>query len=186
LKRKIGETECNTKERIMTLEEAIRNALHYETRIHAVYRRASEETTDKEARRFYRVMAEEEAGHLAYLENRLEEWQRAGRVTAATLTTALPEANRIAEAAGRKVEGRSAASDAARDIERLKLALELETATSDFYREIVGCLPKEDAALFTRFLEIEDGHRTLVQAELDAVEGTGFWFETREFDLEAG
>ncbi len=39
--------------------------------------------------------------------------------------------------------------------------------------------------LFDRFLEIEEGHVTIVQGELDAVQGLGFWFDVMEFSLEA-
>lgn len=40
--------------------------------------------------------------------------------------------------------------------------------------------------MFRHFLEIEDGHTAIVQAEIDALEGNGFWFDFAEFDLEAG
>jgi hypothetical protein len=35
-------------------------------------------------------------------------------------------------------------------------------------------------------MAIEDGHVAIVQAELDSVTQMGFWFDYREFDLEAG
>jgi hypothetical protein len=34
------------------------------------------------------------------------------------------------------------------------------------------------------FLEIEDGHLAIVQAQLDSVQGMGFWFDIAEFRLE--
>ncbi len=40
--------------------------------------------------------------------------------------------------------------------------------------------------MFARFLEIEQGHRTIVQAQLDAVSGLGYWFDIQEFRFEAG
>jgi hypothetical protein len=40
--------------------------------------------------------------------------------------------------------------------------------------------------LFQRFVEIEQGHLAIVQAEIDSVSGLGFWFDMREFDLETG
>jgi hypothetical protein len=33
-------------------------------------------------------------------------------------------------------------------------------------------------------LEIEDGHLAIVQAQLDSVQGMGFWFDVAEFRLE--
>ena len=38
--------------------------------------------------------------------------------------------------------------------------------------------------MFSRFLEIENGHIAAVQAELDYVMNTGYWFGFKEFDME--
>jgi hypothetical protein len=51
---------------------------------------------------------------------------------------------------------------------------------------MVGELPAEGQSLFARFLEIEEGHMAVVQAEIDNVNQLGFWFDLKEFDLEAG
>jgi len=42
----------------------------------------------------------------------------------------------------------------------------------------------EHRPLFARFLDIEDGHVILVQAEIDALVGHGHWFDFMEFNLE--
>jgi hypothetical protein len=34
-------------------------------------------------------------------------------------------------------------------------------------------------------LEIEEGHVSIVQAELDSVQGLGYWFDVPEFALES-
>jgi hypothetical protein len=47
-------------------------------------------------------------------------------------------------------------------------------------------LPAEEKAMFERFVEIEEGHKSIVQAEIDCVTGMGFWFDIAEFRLEAG
>jgi hypothetical protein len=49
---------------------------------------------------------------------------------------------------------------------------------------MVNELPDEAKGLFKRFLEIEEGHLALVQAQIDQALGTGYWFDVREFDLE--
>jgi len=51
---------------------------------------------------------------------------------------------------------------------------------------MVAELPAEGQALFARFVEVEKGHTTIVQAEIDYVLGNGFWFDVMEFSLEAG
>ena len=68
----------------------------------------------------------------------------------------------------------------------MRRALAEEEETSAFYQRMVRELPPEGQALFGRFLEIEDGHATVVQAEIDSVSQMGFWFDLKEFDLEAG
>ena len=40
--------------------------------------------------------------------------------------------------------------------------------------------------LFERFVAIEEGHQAIVQAEIDCVSGSGFWFDTSEINLEMG
>ncbi len=68
----------------------------------------------------------------------------------------------------------------------LKKALAVEGETSAFYTRMVERLPAEGRDLFRRFLDIEEGHGAIVQAQIDAVTGLGFWFDIREFDLERG
>jgi rubrerythrin len=75
---------------------------------------------------------------------------------------------------------------AATEVEHLKRALAAEKETSAFYRKMVAEMPEERRQLFARFLEIEEGHVAIVEAELDAVSGFGFWFGMKEFDLEKG
>jgi rubrerythrin len=66
----------------------------------------------------------------------------------------------------------------------LKEALDLERKTSAFYGELVEKLAPEHRGLFSRFLEIENGHVAIVQAEIDALAGHGHWFDFMEFSLE--
>ncbi|HJX62659.1 MAG TPA: hypothetical protein VJ860_01760, partial [Polyangia bacterium] len=71
------------------------------------------------------------------------------------------------------------------ELSSLYQALAAEDETSAFYIQMVRELPAEGQALFSRFLEIEDGHGAIVQAEIDSVKRMGFWFDLKEFDLEA-
>ena len=65
----------------------------------------------------------------------------------------------------------------------LKKALALEQETSAFYGSLVDELG-EDGKLFARFMEIEEGHLAIVQAELDYLNKTGTFFDFQEFTLE--
>ena len=66
----------------------------------------------------------------------------------------------------------------------VKASVNIEIATSRFYKELTDTLPAESAAMFARFMQIEDDHIALVQAELDYLSHTGYWFGTKEFDME--
>jgi rubrerythrin len=62
----------------------------------------------------------------------------------------------------------------------------VEIQASNFYKEMVGKLDGAGQQMFARFVEIEEGHLAIVQAEINAVNGLGYWFDIAEFDLEAG
>jgi rubrerythrin len=79
-----------------------------------------------------------------------------------------------------------AARDRGTEIELLRKALDIEEKTCTFYRRMVAELPAEGKGLFSRFVEIEEGHLAIVQAEIDYLTGSGHWFDYREFSLEGG
>lgn len=172
----------------MTLEEAIVTALEYENKVVAVYADAVDSTSDVRGRQVLRVLADEERGHVAYLEKVLERWQVTGKLDVPELGSSLPSVETIqagVEKLQRKMAPAERPSTAETELALLSQALEVEIATADFYREVVGQLGGEERELFRRFLQIEEGHRAIVQAEIDAVSGTGYWFDFQEFDLEA-
>jgi rubrerythrin len=172
----------------MNLETAIRTALEYEGRVHAVYADAMERATNDVAKRVFRILCNEEKEHLHYLKERLDEWQETGTITVAVLDTAIPGRDDIQasvdELRSQVSGGPSGKHDA--ELEMLKAALKVEVETSEFYRRMVDQLDSVGRRLFRRFVEIEEGHRAIVQAEIDCVSGLGFWFDTPEFRLEAG
>lgn len=67
----------------------------------------------------------------------------------------------------------------------LRTALELEDQAIKFYRAQAETNPDTNAkTMFARLVEMEQAHYELLQAEIDAIEKTGFWFNLREFSLE--
>ena len=171
----------------MTLEEAITMALEYENKVQRTYQNAQKKILDPVGQRVFKILANEEQGHIDYLRSRLEEWQTTGKVTVERLDTAIPSPKRIQEGikhlenhlGGKKSGG-------AVETELLQQAIEVEQETSSFYQKMVQELDEIGQALFARFVEIEGGHLAIVQAQLDAVTGLGFWFDMQEFQLEAG
>ena len=171
----------------MTIEEAIKTGIQFEKKIHETYVGAARRAEDETARKVFATLAQEELGHVAYLESRLDEWQRTARLSDEKLGTILPSAERIKAGLGRlrsQVARRKGKHDS--ELDALRQALAAEEDTSSFYRRMVLELPADGQDLFARFLEIEDGHALLVQAEIDSVNKLGFWFDVAEFNLEAG
>lgn len=167
----------------MRIEEAIRTGIEYELRVRKVYSEAAKKFKDPVARKIFTVLADEEDRHVAYLEHRLDEWQRTGAVSVERLETSIPSEETI-EAAMSKLTRRMAEQDFGVELDMLKKALALEREATAFFRQMVGALAEPEQQLFARFVEIEAGHEAIVQAEIDALSGLGFWFDYGEFRLE--
>jgi len=175
----------------MELDEAIKTAIEYEAGVHRTYQEAMQRATDAKAKRFFEVLRDEEMGHLKYLRERLEEWTQTRKIQVATLDTVIPSRDAIDHGLQEIREVLAAESPAGKgrhmtELDLLKKALDVEADTSSFYKEMVRTLDGDGRRLFERFVEIEEGHQAIVQAEIDSVSGTGVWFDTREFNLEMG
>lgn len=168
----------------MTLEEAIKTALVYENKVYSTYNRAQQETADELGKRIFKVLANEEKTHIVYLKSCLEEWKKTGKLTVEKLATAIPSKAAIQKTVS-QLGTKSGGSATPREVELLDQALAAEVETAGFYKQMVKELSDEGKTLFKRFVEIEEGHVSIVEAELDAVKGNGFWFGMQEFSLEA-
>jgi rubrerythrin len=170
--------DCN-----VTIEEAIRTGLEYEIRVLKVYSEAAKKFADPIARKTFTVLANEEERHVQYLESRLGEWQKRGLLVPERLETAIPSKRSI-ESSVRRLQRRMAEQDYSVELDMLKKALGLEIEATTFFKRMVSELPAEYQSLFGRFVEIEEGHEAIVQAEIDALTGLGYWFDYQEFNLE--
>jgi rubrerythrin len=168
----------------MTIEEAIKTAIQYEKRVVQVYEEATRSSEDETGKKIFSALVKEEQQHVGYLESRLTEWKATGRVTAASLGTVVPSRERIDEGI-RTLQGRVARKAPEAEMRLLKRALDIELETSAFYDRVVKELPPEGRALFERFVEIEHGHQAIVQAEMNAVAGNGYWFDIPEISMES-
>ena len=168
----------------MTIEEALASALEFETRVREHYERAAAQAPDGDASDFFRLMAKEEAGHVAYLEHRLARCRAGEPLGPADVPTGVPRAEWVAEGL-RRLESAGREGERAYGVDHLEKALRLEQEAGEHYRRLVAEVEHPEAeALFRRFLEIEDGHTALVRAQLDHATGTGHFFGVREFTLD--
>ncbi len=171
----------------MEIEEAIQTSIKYETKVRDVYKDAVQSAEDSIGKRVFNVLVQEEEHHLQYLEKKLEELKNTGAVTVEGLETHIPQREKIDDEVN-KLKAKLEPSESDRkyhnvELQSLKKALEIEIETSEFYNKMVSELPEDGKALFRRFVEIEEGHKIIVQAEIDAVSGLGYWFDMPEFDL---
>ncbi len=168
----------------MTIEEALVSALEFENRVREHYDRAAAQAPEGEASDFFRLMAREEEGHVAYLEDKLARCRAGEALGPADLSTVVPRAEWVAEGL-RRLESVEREGERPYGVEHLETALRLEQEASEHYRRLVATVEDTEAkALFRRFLEIEDGHTAVVQAQLDYATGTGHFFGVREFTLD--
>jgi rubrerythrin len=167
----------------MNVEEALKTALEFENKVRDAYREMAEGAGSDVGRRVFGVLAAEEQHHVEYLESRLSEWRRTGAVTAEGLQTAIPRRAAVEE--GVKGLSQEAAGDETLggEVDMLRRALHMENEAGEFYKRMVNELPEEARPLFARFVEIEDGHTAIVQAELDYASGSGFMFDFRDFGM---
>jgi rubrerythrin len=170
----------------VNLQEAIVIALDFEKKVRDHYLRGAKDIADPQGRRVFSLLGKEEQGHVDYLEHCLAEWKKTGKVPNVPLKSVLPKgvkwiAQERAKLAARK--DRRVATKT--ELEALKIALQFEKDADAFYHKLVAELPTQDQPLFDKFLGIEDAHLAIVQAQLDSVQGMGFWFDVAEFRLEA-
>jgi rubrerythrin len=168
----------------MTVEEAIVTALQHENRVRDHYAWAAEQAGDPKGKKFFEVLAREEQGHVDYLESRLTQWRAEGQLAAEPLKTVIPSPDFLAEGM-KMLQTAKETKDHSDDYKRLFTALQLEEEVSVFYKGLVENLENPEAkAMFQRFLEIEDGHTSIVQAEVDVLTRTGYFYDFQEFNLE--
>lgn len=170
-------------DKTLSLGEAIQTALEYENNVRDLYLDASKQATEEVGQRLFKRLADEEQGHVDFLESRLDEWEKTGKVEEVELTTLMPTRQMLNEGMAR-LEHRISDHDWTLEIELLRKARAAEAETGSFYKRMVSELDEEGQRLFQPFLEIEDAHYDIVQAELDALQGGGFWFDFMEFNLE--
>jgi rubrerythrin len=170
----------------MDVREALTIAIDYEHKVRDHYRNGVALIIDERGKTVFDTLAREEQGHVDYLESRLAEWHKTGKVTKPELPTILPTIEFVNEAKKRFEGGHHQELPVQAEMDLLKVALDLEKKASSFYQELVATLPSGDRDLFSRFMEIEAGHVLIVQAEIDAIAGHGHWFDFQEFRLEAG
>lgn len=71
------------------------------------------------------------------------------------------------------------------DLDALRTALDLEQASIDLYKKIYEKAEEEKVKkIAQRLMKMEEAHFELIQAEIDNIKRTGYWFDFSEINLE--
>lgn len=167
----------------MEIENAIKTAMDYEIKIRDIYRNAAEQISDADGKRFFKMMGDDEQRHLEYLKHKLDVWQKTGELSAEKLESLIPS-KALIQTETQKIEAYMSPEELSSVKIILGKALKMEIETSKFYERLVDEMTHEGQKMFARFLEIEENHIAAVQAELDYITHTGYWFDFKEFGME--
>ena len=136
------------------------------------------ETRDASGKQMFVRLATDEFEHMRLLET----WLGARRAPAVIETSILERLVPKLSDKSLQIHG----TEGQHQLSALNAALDLERSARTFYEE-QGRQAQEEPArtTFSRLAEMEAAHCALIQAELDNIQQTGFWFGLREFTLES-
>jgi rubrerythrin len=166
--------------------KAIETAIQVEKDGLAFYTDAARQIADPGGKRMFESLAADEAAHLSLFETVRESLLKEGRW--------LPPEQVVAMSPGRfarppifPAAGHAgAAKIPERQLAALRRGIQAEDESIAFYSEQRDRVGDADGrSMYAYLVEQEKGHRTILQGEYDYLTGTGFWFDVREFDLEA-
>ena len=167
----------------MRLEQAVQSAISLEGKIRDLYIQSNQECKDEAGKRFFAMLRDDEQYHMDYLKDRLDDLRNRGEMQHPAIKTRIPSAIDI-ESCVADAEKHLSVEDRGVLQQMLSNALRVEVRTSEFYSKMAYDSEGEIKGMFARFLEIENSHIAAVQAELDFVMSTGYWFGIKEFDME--
>ncbi len=169
----------------MKLEAAIKSALEFENRIRDLYNEAVSRTDEPAGKKIFQTLADDEQHHVDYLESRLDEWQKRGKISDAVLTSMIPDKSAIRKSRPPPFNRHSVKMRADSSSRCSHRRWRWRSKPAGSTRELVDQVASDHRAMFARFLEIEDNHIEAVQFELDHLSNTGFWYGFEEFDMES-
>ena len=128
----------------MTMEEAIKTAIDYETRIRDIYRDAAEVVSDPVGKRTLQMLRDDEQHHVEYLMDRLELWEKTGKLSYKKLESTIPSVDTI-QRGMEKIRAHMSLKARRGEIEILSKALKAEVGTivSNPYTERVKMIVVE-------------------------------------------
>ena len=157
--------------------QAMKTAIEMEKSGHQFFSDAAGQVKHEVGRKLFSRLAAEELVHLQIFSKIFSalaegaDWRKAvASVEPARRVPYFDEARTEFKAANPTVE-----------LDYLRKALELERKAIAFFgKAIMETGSPEAREVFTQILEQEQGHYDLIQAEVESISGSGFWFDVRE------
>lgn len=161
--------------------EAMKTAIEMERSGHKFFLDAAGKVKNEAGRKVFNRLAAEEINHMHVFTKIF---------TALTEGTGWQQAIAKVEPAKRMpyfddARKQFKADDLSVELECLNKALALERSAIAFFEKAIREAETAEAReVFGRILEEEQGHYDLIQAEIDNINGSGFWFDVQEFHMD--
>jgi len=164
------------------VKEAIQTAIQLEKDGRQFFELAAEETKNELGKKMFQKLAADEIRHLVTFEKMFK--TLADPKTWKELMKSGPPRERMPFFA-EKAENRSPAEKGAGEVSALRQALEVERRAIDFFKKVAEeARDPEASRIFELIAEEEVSHYDLIQAQIDSVTNSGFWFDVSEFAMD--
>ncbi|MDY7041458.1 MAG: ferritin family protein [Chloroflexota bacterium] len=165
---------------------AIEKAIQIEKDGAAFYDEAAKQTADPSGKKMFQSLARDEKAHLKLFETVRASLLQEGHWLSPEQVAAIGPQRRAHPPIFPTGDEIKAKDVPERELAALQRGIQAEEDSISFYSEAREQTADPDGkALYTYLIEQEQGHRTILQGEYDYLTNTGFWFDVREFDLEA-
>lgn len=146
------------------------------------YLKFAKTTKDATGKNMFITLAADELEHFRILERALAEQKVGGDMSGIEVHPSIIQ--KITPKLGSR-DSRIKGESGVDQVNALQTALDQERRSIELYRQQLGKpISSEARIIFERLMEMEESHYDLIQAELDSINETGFWFHIPEFDLE--
>jgi len=161
--------------------EAMKTAIEMEKSGHRFFTEAAGKVRNEAGRKVFTRLAAEEINHMHVFSkifaalSQGADWQKA--VAEVRPTKHVPYFDDARQ--------QFKAGDLSVELEFLRKALDLERNAIAFFDKAAREAESAEAReVFQRIMEEEQGHYDLIQAEIDSVNGSGYWFDIQEFNMD--
>jgi rubrerythrin len=162
--------------------DALRKALKAEQEGRRLYLEYGEKTGDSTGKKMFSALATDEEDHANILSQQIEHLEKG--LAWCSYSPGQSELEKLRPNL-KTVEARKRSTEGMNDLDALRVALAQEQAAIELYRqEAESLVDKQAKEMYRRLAAMEESHYDIIQAQIDHIEGTGYWFGIPEFNLE--